>query len=261
MLDVGFFANPRFTAASTAVTLVFFALFGSMFLQTQYLQSVLGYTALQAGLRVGPIAIVLMVVAPLSARLVERIGTKLVVASGLAIVSVALVILSFATPTSGYPLVLASMLVMGVGMGMTMAPATESIMGSLPRAKAGVGSAVNDTTRQVGGALGVAILGSLLASTYRSSLGSSVSEAARASVGGALAVARDMGGEQGAALARAAKSAYVDGMSVGVLVAAGVALVGGLVALLFLPSHAAAEPEHDAGGAGERETDLEVATA
>lgn len=261
MLDVGFFANPRFTAASTAVTLVFFALFGSMFLQTQYLQFVLGYTALQAGIRVGPVALVLMVVAPLSARLVERIGTKLVVASGLAIVSVALVILSFATVTSGYPLVLASMLVMGVGMGMTMAPATESIMGSLPRAKAGVGSAVNDTTRQVGGALGVAILGSLLASTYRSSLGTSVSEAARASVGGALAVARGLGGEQGAALARAAKSAYVDGMSVGVLVAAGVALVGGLVALVFLPSHAAAEPEHGAGEAGERETDLEVATA
>ena len=261
MLDVGFFANPRFTAASTAVTMVFFALFGSMFLQTQYLQFVLGYSALQAGLRVGPVALVLMVVAPLSARLVERIGTKLVVASGLAIVSVALVILSFATPTSGYPLVLASMLVMGVGMGMTMAPATESIMGSLPRAKAGVGSAVNDTTRQVGGALGVAILGSLLASTYRSSLGTSVSEAARASVGGALAAARDMEGEQGAALARAAKAAYVDGMSVGVLVAAGVALIGGLVALLFLPSHAAAEPEHDAGEAGELEVDLEVATA
>jgi EmrB/QacA subfamily drug resistance transporter len=260
MLDVGFFANPRFTAASTAVTLVFFALFGSMFLQTQYLQFVLGYTALQAGIRVGPVAIVLMVVAPLSARLVERIGTKLVVASGLAIVSVALVILAFATPTSGYPLVLASMLVMGVGMGMTMAPATESIMGSLPRAKAGVGSAVNDTTRQVGGALGVAILGSLLASTYRSSLGTAASEAARASVGGALSAARDLGGEQGAALARAAKQAYVDGMSVGVLVAAGVALVGGLVALLFLPSHAAAEPEHDAGR-GERETDLEVASA
>jgi MFS family permease len=201
-----------------------------------------------------------MVTAPISARLVERVGTKLIVAAGLAIVSVGLVVLSFATVTSGYGPVLACMLIMGLGMGMTMAPATESIMGSLPRAKAGVGSAVNDTTRQVGGALGVAILGSLLASTYRSSLGTAASEAARASVGGALSAARDLGGEQGAALARAAKQAYVDGMSVGVLVAAGVALVGGLVALLFLPSHAAAEPEHDAGR-GERETDLEVASA
>jgi EmrB/QacA subfamily drug resistance transporter len=243
MLDVHFFSNPRFTAASTAVTLVFFALFGSMFLQTQYLQFVLGYTALQAGLRVGPVALVLMVAAPVSARLVERVGTKLVVAAGLAIVSVALVVLSFATVTSGYGPVLASMLVMGVGMGMTMAPATESIMGSLPRAKAGVGSAVNDTTRQVGGALGVAILGSLLASTYRSSLGAAVPAAARASVGGALAVARGLGGDEGAALASAAKSAYVDGMGVGVLVAAGVALLGSVVALVFLPSRAKAEIE------------------
>ncbi len=262
MLDVTFFANPRFTAASMAITLVFFALFGSMFLLTQYLQFVLGYTALQAGLRVGPVALVLMVAAPLSARLVERVGTKLVVAAGLTIVSASLVVLSLATVTSGYGPVLASMLIMGIGMGMTMAPATESIMGSLPRAKAGVGSAVNDTTRQVGGALGVAILGSLLASTYRSSLGTAASTAARASVGGALEVAHAIGGAQGAALAQAAKSAYVDGMSVGVLVAAGVALLGAFIALLFLPSRAK-EEEAEAAEAPVTadEAGLEVATA
>ncbi len=261
MLDVHFFANPRFTAASMAITLVFFALFGSMFLQTQYLQFVLGYTALQAGLRVGPVAIVLMIAAPLSARLVERVGTKAVVASGLLIVSASLVILSLATATSGYGPVLASMLVMGVGMGMTMAPATESIMGSLPRAKAGVGSAVNDTTRQVGGALGVAILGSLLASTYRSSLGTSASAAARASVGGALEVARGIGGAPGAALAQAAKAAYVDGMSVGVLVAAGVALLGSFIALAFLPSRAKEEAMPSMEEATIEDAELEVATA
>jgi EmrB/QacA subfamily drug resistance transporter len=243
MLDVHFFTNPRFSAASTAVTLVFFALFGATFLQTQYLQFVLGYTALQAGLRVGPIALVLMVTAPISARLVERVGTKLIVAAGLAIVSVGLVVLSFATVSSGYGPVLACMLIMGLGMGMTMAPATESIMGSLPRAKAGVGSAVNDTTRQIGGALGVAILGSLLASTYASRLGEGVPAAAKASVGGALDLARQLGGEQGAALAASAKSAYVDGMGVGVLVAAGVALLGSVIALAFLPSRARAENE------------------
>ena len=246
MLDVHFFANPRFSAASTAVTLVFFALFGSMFLQTQYLQFVLGYSALEAGLRVAPIALVLMVAAPLSARLVERAGTKVVVAAGLATVAAALVVLSFATVTSGYGPVLVSMLVMGVGMGLTMAPATESIMGSLPRAKAGVGSAVNDTTRQVGGALGVAILGSLLASTYGSSLGSAVPAAARASVGAALDVAAGLGGEQGSALASAARSAYVDGMSVGVLVAAAAALLGSVIAVAFLPSRAREEAEPEA---------------
>jgi EmrB/QacA subfamily drug resistance transporter len=261
MLDVGFFANPRFSAASIAVTMVFFALFGSTFLQTQYLQFVLGYSALEAGLRVAPIALVLMVAAPLSARLVERVGTKIVVAMGLAIVSVALVVLSFATVTSGYGPVLASLLVMGVGMGMTMAPATESIMGSLPRHKAGVGSAVNDTTRQVGGALGVAILGSLLASTYAASLGASVPAAAKASVGAALDLARSFGGEQGAALAASAKSAYVDGMGVGVLVAAAVALFGSLVALVFLPSRARMETEAPFADAGGAEVDLEVATA
>ena len=255
MLDVHFFANPRFTAASTAVTMVFFALFGALFLLTQYLQFVLGYTALQAGLRVAPIALVMFVAAPASARLVERIGTKVVVAMGLALVATSLLILSFATVTSGYGPVLATMFLMGIGMGMTMAPATESIMGSLPRAKAGVGSAVNDTTRQVGGALGVAILGSLLASSYRSALGAAVPEAARASLGGALQVARGLGGEQGQALAHAAKSAYVDGMGVGVLVAAAVALLGSFVALAFLPSRAKVEAEPVQAA-----SDLEVAT-
>ncbi|MDQ4090590.1 MAG: MFS transporter [Actinomycetota bacterium] len=257
MLDVHFFGNPRFSAASTAVTLVFFALFGSTFLQTQYLQFVLGYSALEAGLRVGPIALVLMVVAPTSARLVERVGTKLIVAAGLAIVCLSLVILSFATVTSGYGPVLASLLIMGLGMGMTMAPATESIMGSLPRHKAGVGSAVNDTTRQIGGALGVAILGSLLASTYASSLGDGVPAAAKASVGAALDLARGLGGEQGAALALSAKSAYVDGMGVGVQVAAGVALLGSIIALAFLPSRARMEE----GAPADQEPDLEVVAA
>ncbi len=264
MLDVHFFTNPRFSAASTAVTLVFFALFGATFLQTQYLQFVLGYTALEAGLRVGPIALVLMVTAPTSARLVERVGTKLIVAGGLAIVSMALVVLSFATVTSGYPPVLAAMLMLGLGMGMTMAPATESIMGSLPRAKAGVGSAVNDTTRQIGGALGVAILGSLLASTYASRLGEGVPAAAKASVGAALDLARQIGGEQGAALAASAKSAYVDGMGVGVLVAAGVALLGSAIALAFLPSRARSEeesPVETPAGDALQLRDVEVASA
>jgi EmrB/QacA subfamily drug resistance transporter len=258
MLDVRFFANPRFSAASLAVTMVFFALFGSTFLQTQYLQFVLGYSAFEAGLRVGPVALVLMVTAPLSARLVERVGTKYVVAGGLALVSLSLVVLSFATVTSGYPPVLASILILGVGMGMTMAPATESIMGSLPRAKAGVGSAVNDTTRQIGGALGVAILGSLLASTYASSLGDTVPAAAKASVGAALDLARGLGGAEGAALAASAKSAYVDGMGVGVLVAAGVALLGSMIALAFLPSRARMEEESPAD---DPELSLEVVGA
>ncbi|MGH9190276.1 MAG: MFS transporter [Acidimicrobiales bacterium] len=251
MLDVHFFAKPRFTAASMSVALVFFALFGSLFLLTQYMQFVLGYSALGAGVRAVPIAVVLMVTAPLSARLVEHVGTKAVVAGGLVLVAVALGVLSQAIGVdTGFGPVLAGLVVLGMGMGLTMAPATESIMGSLPRHKAGVGSALNDTTRQVGGALGVAVLGSLLASSYQSSLDGAMAgsglpralaDAGRSSVGGAVAAAQRLGGEPGRALAAAARRAYVDGMATGVLVAAGVALVGAVVALAFLPSRAPSE--------------------
>jgi hypothetical protein len=139
---------------------------------------------------------------------------------------------------------------MGFGMGMTMAPATDSIMGSLPLAKAGVGSAMNDTTRQVGGALGVAVLGSVLASTYSAAMTPLVTalpppaaELALDSVGGAGRVAAEIG-EAGAALVRAAASAFVDGMGNAALVAAGVALAGAVVSAVFLPSRPI-EPQGD----------------
>src|ERR687891_2391945 len=161
--------NPRFSAASVSITLVFFGLFGTIFLLTQYLQFVLGYTPLEAGSRIMPIA-TLVIAAPLSARLVERIGTKFTVALGLTTVGVALGVLSTVSDTSGYGLVATTLVLLGLGMGTTMAPATDSIMGSLPLAKAGVGSAVNDTTRMVGGALGVAMIGSLMSSAYGSAM-------------------------------------------------------------------------------------------
>ena len=166
MLDMRFFRNPRFTAANSAITMTFFALFGSMFLMTQYWQFVHGYSPLGAGLRMIPYACTMMIVAPMSARVVERLGTKRVVTTGLLVVATGLVSLSFLTATTPYPLVITLFCLMAVGMGMTMAPATESVMGSLPREKAGVGSAVNDTTRQVGGALGVAVIGSVVSSVY-----------------------------------------------------------------------------------------------
>ena len=166
MLDMSVFRNPRFSSASSTITLTFFALFGSMFLMTQYWQLVHGYSPLEAGLRLVPHALTMMIVAPLSARFVERLGTKRIVTAGLSLIAIGLVALSTILATSPYPVVISYFLVMSVGMGMTMAPATESVMGSLPRAKAGVGSAVNDTTRQVGGALGVAIIGTVVSSVY-----------------------------------------------------------------------------------------------
>jgi EmrB/QacA subfamily drug resistance transporter len=145
MLQMQFFENPRFTAASVSITLVFFALFGTIFLNTQFLQFVLGYTPLQAGVRVMPVA-TLIVAAPLSARLAHRFGSKLVVATGLLIVTLSLALLSTVTAASGFALIASSLAILGAGMGLTIAPATDSIMGSLPLAKAGVGAAMKDNS-------------------------------------------------------------------------------------------------------------------
>jgi len=245
MLNVSFFTNPRFTAASISVTLVFFALFGSLFFLTQYLQFVLGYTALQAGIRVAPIAAMLIIAAPISGRLVSRVGNKVLVASGMAVVAGGLFLLSAATISSGYGLVLTGLLVLGLGMGTAMAPATESIMGSLPLGKAGVGSAMNDTSRQVGGALGVAILGSIMSSVYSSSLAAAtgglsaeVAAAAGSSLGAALRAGAQIGGPAGEALVTAAKTSFTHAMDRGLVVGAAVTLLGALVSLIWLPAWA-----------------------
>lgn len=243
MLRIEFFEDPRFSAASGAITLVFFALFGTIFMVTQYLQFVLGYTPLEAGFRSMPVA-TLMIAAPIAVRLVEKIGSKIVVSTGLVIVAGSLASLAALNSGSGYAPLGWALAAIGLGMGTTMAPATDSIMGSLPLAKAGVGSAMNDTTRQVGGALGVAVLGSILSSSYLASIQSAVSSLppdaaamASGSVGGALGVASQLGAA-GAPLAQAARSAFVSGMDSAVLVGAGVALAGAIVTAVFLPATA-----------------------
>jgi EmrB/QacA subfamily drug resistance transporter len=241
MLRIQFFRNPRFSAASGAIAMAFFALFGSVFLLTQHLQFVLGYTPLQAGVRVLPVA-ALAVAAPLSARLVERIGTKLVVAAGLLVVAGALWLLSTVELGDGYGRVAATLALLGCGMGFVMAPATESIMGSLPLAKAGVGSAMNDTTRQVGGALGVAVLGSILASSYRTAIQPALrdappqlAQAAGDSIGAAATIATQLG-SAGQGLLEAARTAFIQGMGDALQVGAGAATLAALLVLLFLPA-------------------------
>ena len=253
VLDVRFFANPRFTAASIAVTLVFFAMFGSLFFVSQFLQFVLGYTAFQSGVRLLPVAVVLMVAAPLSAKLVARVGTKQVVTLGLVLVAAALLLFSRTTDTSGYGLVAAVLIVIGVGMGFAMAPATESIMGSLPPEKAGVGSAMNDTTREIGGALGVAIMGSLTASAYTSrfvsnpefatikQLAPKVAAVAKTSLGSAAVVAASVPPAVSRTVTFVANDAFIHALDGTVVVAAVVALIGAVVALVFLPARAAGD--------------------
>jgi EmrB/QacA subfamily drug resistance transporter len=254
MLQLRWFKNPGFSTASGAITLVFFAMFGTFFLFSQYLQLVLGYGALEAGFRMLPMAMVMMVAAPNSARLAERFGPKRVVAGGLATVALGLFAMSFATPDSSYWQVVLALMIMSAGMGSSMAPSTATIMGSLPMGKAGVGSAVNDTTRELGGALGVAVLGSLSASAYSSGVAgvaAKLPEAAgavvRSSLGGAVRVGTSVGGELGASVVRAAQEAYVDGMSNGLRVGAAVVLLASMLVLRFLPAGAAPaehKPEH-----------------
>jgi EmrB/QacA subfamily drug resistance transporter len=249
MLQLSFFENPRFSAASGAITLVFFAMFGSIFLLTQYLQFVLGYTPLEAGLRVMPIA-TLVVAAPMSARFAERFGTKVVVASGLTVVAIALSVMASITIETGYGQVAVAIMLLGFGMGTAMAPATESIMGSLPLGKAGVGSAMNDTTRQVGGALGVAVLGSVLASSYSSTMEPLVAASplpteaaaiASDSIGGAITIATQVGAPA-QPLVDAAREAFVSGMEQAIWVGVAVAVLGAVLTVLFLPARAESEP-------------------
>jgi EmrB/QacA subfamily drug resistance transporter len=250
MLDVRFFENRRFTAANIAITMTFFALFGSLFLITQYLQTVLGFSALEAGIRMLPMACVMLVVAPLAPRIVERVGTKLVVGTGLLLVTAGMAWASAVPTTDGYLHLVVAMVMLSGGMGLIMAPATESIMGSLPPAKAGVGSAMNDTTRQMGGALGVAIIGSILATSYRpgvtnalTALGApaNVITQAQDSVAGAVQAASTLPAGLGDAVAAAARSEFVDAFGGALIIASCVVLVAAVVVFLFLPARA-----HDA---------------
>ncbi len=251
MLEVRLFTNPRFTAASLSITLVFFALMGGMFFLTQYLQAVLGYDALGAGIRVIPVAVAIGMTAPQSARLAERFGTKAVVTVGLLTAAGGLLFLANATADSGYPLVAATLVTVGVGIGLAGTPATDSIMGAVPIEKVGIGSAVNDTTREIGGALGVAVLGSALSAGYGTAmveatagLPAEAAHVAGDSIGGALAVAAQLGGNAGMQLADAARDAFAQAMGSSVLVGAGVAFLGALVALAYLPSrHSSGTPD------------------
>ena len=254
MLDVSVFRNLRFSAANVAVTFVFFALMGVMYYLTTYLQSVMGYTALEAGVRMLPIALGVIFAARLSVVLTARLGTKVVVAAGLALVGVSLGAFTSVDADTDYMTKVAGALTfMGVGMGLAMAPATDSIMGSLPRAKAGIGSAMNDVVRELGGTLGVAVLGSVLSTSYASGMDGATSglphgaaEAASDSVGGAHEVAADMAGGAGAKLIAVADQSFIEAMNTASSVAAVVALVGAIVALAFLPSRAPTEPVPEA---------------
>jgi len=241
------------------VGLVTFGLFGALFVLTQFMQFVLGYTPLQAGLRVLPAAGAIAVIAPLSALLVRVAGTKLTAAAGMLTVAAGLWLISGATVTSTYTAMLPGMILLGIGAGLVIPSGTASVMGSLPRAHTGVGSATNGAFLQVGGALGVAVLGSLLVTRYQDHVAAAlapyhVPQAVMTTIlgglGGALAVAAHLGGTLGAALTQVARSAFVSGMDLAMITGAAVALGGCLLALALLPARPAAGGDRPGGGQG-----------
>ena len=249
MLDLRIFRDRRFSAASAAVTVSFFTLLGFIFLITQYFQFVREYSALSAGVRLLPVALSVAVGSVAGTQLAVRAGTRLVVTAGLVAMAAFYGWVAATTSASlSYWIIAVQMVVYGLGMGLSSAPATESIMGAISRSRAGVGSAVNDATRLIGGTLGVAVIGSVYASVYGSRLTATtpagvpgqVAALAHQSIGAAYAAAGSVAGlghpVVGQALRLAATNAFLRGLTVGALVAGGVAAAGAIVTALFLPA-------------------------
>jgi EmrB/QacA subfamily drug resistance transporter len=253
MLHISFFRSRRFSAAIAAMGLVIFGLLGMFFLLTQWLQFSLGYTPLQTGLRIGPIALVVLVAAPLSSVIARVVGTKPVVACGMGLIAVGLGLLSRMSVHGGFTDALPLFILIGLGTGLALAPSIESVLGSLPRQEAGVESATSDTALQLGGALGVAVLGTALNMRYQGRMSpllahqpvpGSIRNLILGSLGGALGVAQHVGGSFGGQLADAARQAFVSGMDLGLLVGAAVVGAAGAVVLVVLPNRA---PEYRSG--------------
>ncbi|MFP1152345.1 MFS transporter [Mycobacterium sherrisii] len=243
MLDVTVFANRRFSGGSLAVTAGFLTLFGFIFVITQYFQFIKEYRAFDSGVRLLPVAVSIALASVLGPRLVARIGTTAVVAGGLAVFAAGLAWASTADAATSYAEIAAQMLLLGGGLGLTFSPATEAIMGSLPADKAGIGSAVNDTTRELGGTLGVAIVGSVFASVYSARLAAApeltalpagVRSAMRNSMAVAHGVIQQLPAEHATRVRQVVNHAFLDGLQVGSLVCAGIALGAAIIVARLL---------------------------
>ena len=259
MLNLAFFRQRSFSAAIPAVAAVTFGLYGALFVLTQFMQFLLGYTPPQAGIRVLPAAAAVVVIAPASALLVRTIGTKLTMAAGLALIAAGLWQISGATVTTTFAGTVVGMVLLGAGAGLAIPTATGSVIGSVPESDSGVASATNTTAIQLGGALGVAVVGSLLATRYQDTMTAALAgqhlshtamTAIQSSLGGALAVAARAGGAAGRLLALLARTAFVNGMDLGLLTGAVVAIAGCLLVLVWLPARSGQGPNSE-GLAGE----------
>jgi EmrB/QacA subfamily drug resistance transporter len=249
MLNLEYFRNPRFGIGSLAIAIIFFSLMATIFALTQYLQFARGFSALEAGATMIPLALGLMLSATISSRLVTRLGTKRVVAAGMILLALVLSSTTAWTPETPAWMIVGWWFVLGLAMGSVMAPATESVMGAVPAAHAGVASAMNDVTRQVGGALGVAVVGSLIETFYADRIADTAVHLPLAlrgpvesSIGGAGAVATRLPAPEAALLTSAAADAFTAALGLGLLIAAVAALLGAGVVLWKLPARHVTEP-------------------
>lgn len=241
MLDIKLFKIPAFGVSSLVVTLVFFSLMGIFFSISQLFQLVMGYGAMESSIKMLPIFALMILASPIVPSIVKKIGSRWTVTSGLILICIAFLTMSQWPTQPTYWNIMGSMLVMMLGMALAMTPATNMLMSAVPKNRAGMGSAMNDTTRELGGALGVAVLGSVLSSAYSDKILSATTnlpDQLKATASDSLAVALQIASNMGSVaegLAMAAKTAWMQGLSSATIVAAIIIACAAIITALFLP--------------------------
>jgi EmrB/QacA subfamily drug resistance transporter len=252
MIDLSLLRVRRFVGSATVGLLIMFGIAGSIFVLTQHLQLNLGYTPMQAGLAIVPEAVLLMVGATIAPQIMRKLGIRGTIALGLVLCAASLFVLATAGVGDGYLPVGISMGLLGLGAGISGPPASQTLMSAIPVERAGIGSAMNSTITEVGNALGVAVLGSVLAAAYASGLPAGLPTEATKSLGATLAEAARLGGQAGAELLAVAREAFTSSMSLTVTIGAVFVLASALVGFLLLPKRlpgmepAAPAPEDEA---------------
>jgi MFS transporter, DHA2 family, integral membrane protein len=242
MLDIRYFRNAAFSTGTGGMILIFMSMYGLIFLLTQYLQLILGYSPLGASLRLLPMAPLMIIVAPLTPRLSARYGANKTVAAGMLLAAVSLLSFRLTTPHTPYLAVALMIAGLNAGFALSMSPMTAAIMSAVPSRRAGAGSAMNDASRELGAALGIAVMGSIAASQFTNSVDSlthglppALQERASASIAGAIAVADSIGGKAGAALHLGADNAFLEGMHLSVTIGAVLSVIAALLVKRYLP--------------------------
>ena len=243
MLDMNLFKNRGFAISSLTLTLVFLAMAGVFFSMSQLMQLVMGYSPLESSLLTIPLMLPMMFISPLIPNIVKKIGARFTISAGLAITAIAFVVMTTWTSDLTYWHLFGTLIVMFFGITLAMTPSTNILMASVPRNRSGMGSAMNDTTRELGGALGVAVLGAILSATYTkeiSSVTDKFAEPVKVGLESSLAVALQVAENLGPAtesVVKAAESAFVSGMAHAAMVAAGIIFAAAATALVGLPRH------------------------